>query len=338
MPYPVTFKADYVEKRSRLTTFFRCCWRSRTSSPVLLRARRGRGGHHRVVRTALHGALSAGDVRLRRGLAALLDARLRLPAGCSPTSTRRSRASPATPIRSTSTSRRPRAEYSRLKVLFRLILAIPVLIIQYAMQIVAQVGAFLAWFAIVSLGRQPKGLQDMIALGHELPAARLRVLALVTEDWPPFTDETAGRRSRRRRRSARWRPRRRPRARAADLGAARRLRLARARGGLPAALHPAAEPEPRDRARAGRSSRSRRTEAPDRPAGRPAPAPRPVPSPSPRRSPAPPPPTAPEPPAQRPAPVPPEPEPEPAVAGLTGPTRRSEPGPAPRGATGPTPA
>ena len=23
MPYPVTFKADYVEKRSRLTTFFR---------------------------------------------------------------------------------------------------------------------------------------------------------------------------------------------------------------------------------------------------------------------------------------------------------------------------
>ena len=68
----------------------------------------------------------------------------------------------------------PKAEYSRLKVLFRIILVIPVYIIAYAMQIVFEVGALLAWFAILVLGRQPKGLQDMIVLGHELPPARVR--------------------------------------------------------------------------------------------------------------------------------------------------------------------
>ena len=77
-------------------------------------------------------------------------------------------------------------------MLFRLILAIPVLIIQYAMQIVAQVGAVLAWFAIVVLGRQPKGLQDMIALGMSYQQRATAYMALLTEDWPPFTDDTTG--------------------------------------------------------------------------------------------------------------------------------------------------
>src|SRR5262249_58505302 len=87
----------------------------------------------------------------------------------------------------------PMAEYSRLKVLFRIILAIPVVIIAYAMQIVAEVGAFLAWFAIVVLGRQPKGLQDMIVLGLSYQQRAHSYLALVTEDWPPFTDDTTPR-------------------------------------------------------------------------------------------------------------------------------------------------
>ena len=67
------------------------------------------------------------------------------------------------------------------------------LIIQYAMQIVAQVGAFLAWWAILFLGRQPKGLQDMIVLGLSYQQRATVYFALITEDWPPFTDDTAGR-------------------------------------------------------------------------------------------------------------------------------------------------
>ena len=83
----------------------------------------------------------------------------------------------------------PKAQYSRLKALFRIILAIPVLVILYAMQIVSQIGAFLAWFAIVVLGKQPKGLQDMTDLGLSYQQRSLAYLALLTEDWPPFTDD-----------------------------------------------------------------------------------------------------------------------------------------------------
>jgi hypothetical protein len=83
----------------------------------------------------------------------------------------------------------PKEEYSRLKVLFRVILAIPPYLITYAMQIVAQIGALLAWFAIVVLGRQPKGLQDMIVLGLSYQQRAYAYMGLITEDWPPFTDE-----------------------------------------------------------------------------------------------------------------------------------------------------
>jgi hypothetical protein len=85
----------------------------------------------------------------------------------------------------------PKPQYSRLKVLFRIILAIPPLLITYAMQVVAQVGAVLAWFAIVFLGRQPKALQDMIQLGLSYQQRAYAYVLLITEDWPSFTDEPA---------------------------------------------------------------------------------------------------------------------------------------------------
>jgi hypothetical protein len=83
----------------------------------------------------------------------------------------------------------PKPQYSRLKVLFRIILAIPPLLITYAMQVVAQVGAVLAWFAIVFLGRQPRALQDMIQLGLSYQQRAYAYVLLITEDWPSFTDE-----------------------------------------------------------------------------------------------------------------------------------------------------
>jgi hypothetical protein len=86
----------------------------------------------------------------------------------------------------------PKAEYNRLKTAVRIILAIPVLIIAYAMQIVWEVGAFLAWFVIVFTGKQPKGLQDMIVLGLSYQQRAYCYLLLLTEDWPPFTDPQGG--------------------------------------------------------------------------------------------------------------------------------------------------
>jgi hypothetical protein len=86
----------------------------------------------------------------------------------------------------------PKAEYNRLKVLLRIFLAIPVLIIAYAMQVVYSVGAFIAWFAIIILGKQPKGLQDMIALGLSYQQRAYAYVMLLTEDWPPFLDPQGG--------------------------------------------------------------------------------------------------------------------------------------------------
>ena len=82
----------------------------------------------------------------------------------------------------------PKTEYNRLKVLFRIILAIPVMIIVYAMQIVWEIGTFIAWFVIVIMGKQPKGLQDMIVLGVSYQQRANAYFGLITEDWPPFTD------------------------------------------------------------------------------------------------------------------------------------------------------
>ena len=192
MPYPVTFKADYVEKRSRLTTFFR----------VLLAI-------PHIIFLYFYG-LAEGVVVIIAWFALLFTGRYPqgmydFVAGSLRYSTRvygylwlltdeyppfSGSADASYPVDLNISP--PKSEYSRLKVLFRIILAIPVLIIHYAMQIVAEVGAFIAWFAIVVLGRQPKGLQDMIVLGTSYQQRAYAYLALITEDWPPFTDETTG--------------------------------------------------------------------------------------------------------------------------------------------------
>ena len=193
MPYPVTFKADYVEKRSRLTTFFRLI----LAIP-------------HIIFLYFYG-LAAGVVVIVAWFALLFTGRYPqgmydFVAGSLRYSTRvygyiwlltdeypPFSGSAGTPYPVDLNIGPPKSEYSRLKVLFRIILAIPVLIIHYAMQIVAEVGAFIAWFAIVALGRQPKGLQDMIVLGTSYQQRAYAYLALITEDWPPFTDETTGR-------------------------------------------------------------------------------------------------------------------------------------------------
>lgn len=94
------------------------------------------------------------------------------------------------PVRITIPERK--AEYNRMKTALRLLFAIPVLIIIYAMQIVYEVGCFIAWFVILALGKQPKGLQDMIVLGLSYQQRAYCYLYLMTEDWPPFLDPKGG--------------------------------------------------------------------------------------------------------------------------------------------------
>lgn len=83
----------------------------------------------------------------------------------------------------------PLPEYNRMKTLFRLIVGIPVYLIAYAMNIVAQVGAFISWFAIVFTGKQPQGIHQMLRLGLSYQQRALPYGLLLTEDWPQFTQE-----------------------------------------------------------------------------------------------------------------------------------------------------
>jgi hypothetical protein len=188
LSYPVVFRADYVEKRSRLTTFFRLilaiphfivvvfyllaaevvviiAW-----FVLLFTGRYPQGMYDFVAGALRYGTRVCGYVFL-------------LTDEYPPFS-----GDPAVSYPVDLSIAPPKAQYSRLKVLLRIVLIIPVYIISYAMQIVAQVGAVIAWFAIVILGRQPKGLQDMIVLGVSYQQRAMAYFMLLTEDWPPFTD------------------------------------------------------------------------------------------------------------------------------------------------------
>ena len=113
----------------------------------------------------------------------------------------------------------PLPEYNRMKVLFRIILAIPVWLIAYAMGVVAQIAAVIAWFAIVHHGARAGGDLPDAAPGPELPAPRD---ALRTAAHGRLAGVHPGRRSPRARAAGRRRARR------ADGAGARRARGCRA--------------------------------------------------------------------------------------------------------------
>lgn len=186
--YPVTFEMDYVERRSRLTSFFR--WLLAIPHYIVLYLWGIVAG---VVVIAAWFALVF-TARYPRGMYDFVAGYLRYSTrvyayanlGVDPYPPFAGGEEPAYPVRLNVAP--PLERYNRLKAGFRLILAIPVVLIIYAMQIVYGIGAFIAWIAITILGRQPRGLQDMIALGVSYQQRASAYLALVTEDWPPFTD------------------------------------------------------------------------------------------------------------------------------------------------------
>jgi hypothetical protein len=193
--YPVTFEADYVESRNRLTTFFRLilmiplwiwlyfyalvagfavliAWFA-----IVITGQYPRGlydfvaGYTRfITRATAYGAL-------------LCDA---YPSfGGSP--------DPAYPVRMEFAG--PLDPYSRAKTFFRIILAIPIVILRYVMGLLLEVGAFAAWFVILFTGKMPRGLFDLMVLANSYTARSDSYLYLLTETYPPFQDEqtrTAG--------------------------------------------------------------------------------------------------------------------------------------------------
>jgi hypothetical protein len=189
--YPVTFEADYVEPRSRLTTFFRLLL---AIPHYIVLALWGIGVFFAVV-IAWFALLFTG--RWPEGLYDFTAGFLRYSTRVSgytwllvdPYPPFSGADEPSYPVRLHIGP--PLPEYNRLKVLLRIFYIIPAYLIVYVMNIVVELAGFAAWLVIVVTGKQPKGLQDVIGLCVSYSARAYALMLLVTETYPPFVDDHA---------------------------------------------------------------------------------------------------------------------------------------------------
>src|SRR5437763_6586534 len=75
---------------------------------------------------------------------------------------------------------------NRLTAFFRLIVAIPWTIVGYIYGLIAEIAAFIAWFALVFTGRYPDGLYDFVAGYMRFLGRYGGFYYLLTDEWPPF--------------------------------------------------------------------------------------------------------------------------------------------------------
>lgn len=191
MPYPVTFEADYVERRSRLSVLFRFflliplwIWLYVYGIVALVAV---------IVAwfvIVISGRLPDGLYRFIAGFIRVLS--LTTAFGTLLTD----RYPPFSPARDDTYPVRmrfagPLPSYNRLKTLFRVILAIPLAVLRYAATIGLEILAFAAWWALVVLGRMPRGLFDVLFLINSYIARSDAYLYLLTETYPPFQVQDA---------------------------------------------------------------------------------------------------------------------------------------------------
>jgi hypothetical protein len=80
--------------------------------------------------------------------------------------------------------------YSRVKTFFRAIIAIPIYVMRYVLNLLLEVCAIAAWVVIVITGRLPRGLFDTLYLVMAYVARSDAYLFLLTETYPPFQVES----------------------------------------------------------------------------------------------------------------------------------------------------
>ena len=74
----------------------------------------------------------------------------------------------------------------RLTVFFRLLLAIPQLIVLFLWAIVVELATIVNWFATLFMGRSPEGLHNFAASFLVYQTRVTAYLYLLAEPWPPF--------------------------------------------------------------------------------------------------------------------------------------------------------
>ncbi len=80
-------------------------------------------------------------------------------------------------------------EQSRLTIFFRLLLAIPAVIVTNVLQNVAFVVAVLGWFLGVITGRMHKGMEELLAYILRYQAQTFGYVLLLTQRYPSFSED-----------------------------------------------------------------------------------------------------------------------------------------------------
>jgi len=189
MSYPVTFEADYVERRNRLTAFFRLILAIPAAIVLYV--------YGIIVAIAVLIAWFAIVItgHYPKGLYDFVAGFLRFQTLvtayavllCDPYPPFGGAPNPSYPVRMQFAG--PLEHYSRLKTLLRIILAIPIMVLRYVINLLLEIGAFGAWFVILFTGKLPRGLFEVMVLANSFTARSDAYLYLLTETYPPFQDE-----------------------------------------------------------------------------------------------------------------------------------------------------
>jgi hypothetical protein len=186
VPYPVTYEADYVERRSRLTSLFRLIlfiplaiwlyfYELVTKIAVFI-------AWFAIVITGHYPRglydFVAGYTRFltrATAYAALVCDRYPSFGGSE---------DPGYPVRLEFAG--PLDHYKRWKTFFRIILQIPIVILRGVITVLLELGAIAAWFVVVITGRMPRGLFDLLVFANSYTARADAYINLLTETYPPL--------------------------------------------------------------------------------------------------------------------------------------------------------
>ena len=187
--YPVSYEADYVKERNRLTTFFRLI----VAIPWLFVAIFYGIAALVVIVLAWFALIILG--RYPAGMYDFVGGFLRFSMRVNAFVSLQTDAwppfglgdDPSYPVRVKIAP--PAARQSRLKALFRLILAVPLLVMASIFSYLIQYVAVAAWFTIVFRGYQPAGIHNALAFANGWIARANSYIYLMRDEYPPVGDE-----------------------------------------------------------------------------------------------------------------------------------------------------
>lgn len=84
----------------------------------------------------------------------------------------------------------PLEKYSRVKVLFRIILMIPLMILVLLFSLWAEIMAIAAWFVEVFTAKLPQGIHNQQVFAQRYITRGNAYMFLLTESYPPISDES----------------------------------------------------------------------------------------------------------------------------------------------------